>query len=418
MKLLTLIIYAFLTISWLYILLFSIKEIIKNKLNQKTLFIILFTILAIDAIKTLIESAYFGTRLASQYGALPQEVFTFLSNPYYLIIPKLINALAAIIIIFLILKRWFPTEIKENELLEEKYKKEKSDKEELALLNEKLDLLVEEKTIELKKLNEQLEKRIQIEVEKNKENEHKLYMQSKLASMGEMLRNIAHQWRQPLSTLSTLSSGTKMQIDFKTIDEDGIRSNLDQITSTAQHLSQTIDDFQNFFKPDKEAVNFNCNELVEKSLKLTEASFKSHNINVNQISKSICTLNGYENEYIQVIMNILNNAKDALKKTDQDLKQIDITLNCVDGSCTIDIWDNAGGINENIIERIFEPYFTTKHQSHGTGIGLYMSKEIIEKHMNGKIEVSNLEKEIEGKTYKGACFTISLDATSCSMGCC
>lgn len=417
MKSITLIIYAILTFSWLYILIFSTKELIKNKLNSKSLFVILFTILVIDSLRTIIESAYFGTRLASQYGVFPKEIFVFLSNPEYLFIPKFINALAALSIIFLIFKKWYPQELKENELLKQKYEKEKQDKQRLKALNENLDSLVNEKTIELKKLNENLKQKVQEEVEKNKEQEHKVFIQSKMASMGEMLGNIAHQWRQPLSTISTLSSGTKMQIYFNTIKQEDINKNLDQITSNVQHLSQTIDDFQNFFKPNKEAIEFNCNELIDKSLKLNEASLKSNNIKVNIISKNICTLKGYENEYIQTIMNILNNAKDALCQKEQEHKQIDIEMKCENNTCIIEISDNGGGIDENIIERIFEPYFTTKHQSHGTGIGLYMSKEIIEKHMHGKIEAKNIQKQIDGHTYKGACFYISLKLSSCKKCC-
>lgn len=193
MKLITLILYFLLTLSWIYILYFSIKEIAKGKLSSKSLFTILFLILIIDSIRTIVESLYFGTRLASQYGVLPKDVFLILSNPNYLVIPKLINAIAAISIILLIIKKWYPNKITEEDKLKEKYLEEKKTKEELEKLNKNLDKLVKEKTKELEDLNKNLENRVKEEIEKNKQNEQRLFNQSKMAAMGEMIKNIAHQ---------------------------------------------------------------------------------------------------------------------------------------------------------------------------------------------------------------------------------
>ncbi|UTJ07213.1 sensor histidine kinase [Arcobacter roscoffensis] len=405
MKLITLLIYLLLTISWIYILYFSIKEIAKGKLSSKSLFTVLFLILIIDSIRTIIESLYFGTRLASQYGVLPKDIFLILSNPNYLFIPKLINAIAAISIIFLIIRRWYPNKINEEDKLKEKYLEEKKTKEELERLNKNLDLLVKEKTKELEELNKNLENRVKEEIEKNKQNEQRLFNQSKMAAMGEMIKNIAHQWRQPLSSISTLSSGTKFQLELGKVDEKDIKENLQHITNTAKHMSKTIDDFQNFFKPSKQATTFTMQELIDASLKITAPMLKLEHIELDIINESNCNIKGPINEYTQVMINLITNAKDALSHSEVENKKIKLHTKKINNTCTINISDNAGGIREDIIDRVFEPYFTTKHKSQGTGLGLYMSKEIIEKHLNGSIEVKN--------NKEGAVFTIIIPSKTC-----
>ena len=405
MKLITLLIYLLLTISWIYILYFSIKEIAKGKLSSKSLFTVLFLILIIDSIRTIIESVYFGTRLASQYGVLPKDIFLILSNPNYLFIPKLINAIAAISIIFLIIRKWYPNKINEEDKLKEKYLEEKKTKEELERLNKNLDLLVKEKTKELEELNKNLENRVKEEIEKNKQNEQRLFNQSKMAAMGEMIKNIAHQWRQPLSSISTLSSGTKFQLELGKVDEKDIKENLQHITNTAKHMSKTIDDFQNFFKPSKQATTFTMQELIDASLKITTPMLKLVHIELDIINESNCNIKGPINEYTQVMINLITNAKDALSHSEVENKKIKLHTKKIDNKCTINISDNAGGIQKDIINRVFEPYFTTKHKSQGTGLGLYMSKEIIEKHLNGSIEVKN--------NKEGAVFTIVIPSETC-----
>ena len=402
MKTLTLIIYFFLTISWFYILVFSAKELIKTKQSDtRSLFIILFSILLIDAIRTLIESLYFGTRLSAQYGIFPKELFVILSNPSYLFIPKLINAIAAIAIIFLILKKWYPNKIAHEQELKEKLEIEKK-------ANKNLDKLIQQKTIELEELNKNLEKRVLLEVEKNKKQEQTLLSQSKMAAMGEMIRNIAHQWRQPLSTITTISSGTKFTYEMGKGEEKMLFENLDKITQTGKYLSQTIEDFQNFFKPAQNSELFNCNDLVAKTKNLVDASLKSHNIELKVHSLCKCELFAPYNEYIQVLINLINNAKDAIIENTKENRLIKIELSSESNNCILKVIDNAGGIPENILDRIFEPYFTTKHKSIGTGIGLYMSKTIIEDHMFGSIEAKNIEFTDDEQTYKGAEFTIKI----------
>lgn len=410
MKLITLFIYLILTFSWLYILIFSFKEIAKNKHNSKSLIYILFIILFIDSLRTLIESTYFGTRWASQYGVFPKEVFIFLSNPYLLFIPKIINLFSALTIIFIIIKKWYPEKIKEDNKLKRKYKEEKKDKKLLKTLNKDLDRLVKEKTKELEELNQNLQERVEEEIAKNRIQEQKLFNQSKMASMGEMIGNIAHQWRQPLSTISSLSSGTSLNMSAKVIKEEEVIEKLNQITTTAHHMSQTINDFQDFFKPNKESIKFTLEELVNNTLRIVEPIIKANFIEIKMLKHHSCTLVGPYNEYTQVLMNIFANAKDAFKSKDYENKVIKVILSKEDKYCVIEIVDNAGGIDENIIDKIFNPYFTTKAKTEGTGLGLYMSKEIVEKHMNGKIEVKNVDTEYNNVKRKGVSFKIKLES--------
>ena len=248
---------------------------------------------------------------------------------------------------------------------------------------------------------------IDTHIKENTKQHHILFQQSKMAAMGEMLGNIAHQWRQPLSVITTAATGMKVQKEFGTLDDEAINRSVDTITDSALYLSKTIDDFRNFFKRDKTETNFSTNEVIGKVLKLTKSQFKIHEIS---IIKNIEEFNlfGLENEFVQALINILNNAKDALiDKEAPKLIFINVLKN--DNKAIIKIADNGGGIDEKIIDKVCEPYFTTKHQSQGTGIGLYMTEEIIVKHMYGKFTISNIETIYENVTYKGAQITIELD---------
>lgn len=241
-------------------------------------------------------------------------------------------------------------------------------------------------------------------IKENTKQQHILSQQSKMAAMGEMLGNIAHQWRQPLSVITTVATGMKLQKEFNTLDDKVFNESIENITNSAQYLSNTIDDFRNFFKTDKEENSFNINDIFEKVFKLIKVSFKNHEI---QFIKEIDNFDifGLENEFIQALINILNNSKDALiEKSNPRLIFINAYKN--KNKIIIKIKDNAGGIDEKIIDKICEPYFTTKHQSQGTGIGLFMTEEIIVKHMKGSLNVSNVELIYEGKTYKGLETTI------------
>ncbi len=240
-----------------------------------------------------------------------------------------------------------------------------------------------------------------------KEKEQILFQQSKMAAMGEMLENIAHQWRQPLSVISTAASGIQMQKEFKILDEKAMDDTLKLIVTTTAHLSSTIDDFRNFFKQDKEKMEFALAKAVERSLNIVKSKFNNRSIVIETELEDIIVV-GFENELVQVIMNILNNARDVLEKKEINDRVIIIKSFVKNNQAFLTIQDSGGGILEEIIDKVFEPYFTTKHQAQGTGIGLYMSAEIITKHMDGVLSVENKIFHYKDKKYKGAYFTIAL----------
>jgi len=231
----------------------------------------------------------------------------------------------------------------------------------------------------------------------------KLIEQSRLTAKGEMISMIAHQWRQPLNILGLKNMSLKLHYDNNKIDNNFMKKHIQSSSETIEYMSDIISDFKDFFKPDKEREIFNIYNAVKKSVNLISDSFKNHNI--------ICTINGeddidvdidvdgYKNEFLQVILNLITNAKDALIENDIKDKKIIITLKKENTNAVLTIKDNAGGIPENIKDKIFDPYFSTKEKKNGTGIGLYMVKMIIEEHMDGKLSVSNDEE--------GAVFSIS-----------
>ncbi|MGE4517454.1 MAG: PAS domain-containing protein [Arcobacteraceae bacterium] len=236
-----------------------------------------------------------------------------------------------------------------------------------------------------------------------------LMQQAKMASMGEMIENIAHQWRQPLSVISTIATGIQLKHEYGIFNEEEVLNDLKSINSSAQYLSHTIDDFRNFLTKTKVKKIFKLNLALEKALNILQSKFKNREI---QIIKHIEDLecNGFENELIQVFLNLLSNSKDAFESNHIEEKYIFIDGYEEEGKILIFFKDSAGGIPLNIIDKVFEPYFTTKHQSQGTGIGLYMSKQIIHNHLEGELSVSNVMYEYNGKNHLGACFKIVLKA--------
>jgi len=245
------------------------------------------------------------------------------------------------------------------------------------------------------------------EIEKNRKSDNILAQQSKMAAMGEMIGNIAHQWRQPLSVITTAVSGIKIEHEMKMLTDERLMESLDGITKSAKYLSSTIDDFRDFFKQDKEVNTFNIKGTFSKTLSLISNQFQNNEIIViDKIDSVIIT--GLENELIQVLINILNNSRDELINKENQSLLIFINVYEKDSFMIIEIKDNAGGIEEHIITRIFEPYFTTKHKAQGTGIGLYMSEEIISKHMKGSITVKNESFKYKDVSYSGAKFKIKI----------
>lgn len=241
-----------------------------------------------------------------------------------------------------------------------------------------------------------------------KKKEEILYHQSKMAAMGEMIENIAHQWRQPLSVISSISTGIQLRNEIGDFDKDEAIDSLKTINKTAQYLSKTIDDFRNFLRNDKEKHSFELSNSMEKTLDIVKSKLKNREIEVVKNMNPI-EINGFENELIQVFMNIINNARDALEPLEIDHKYIFIEVYERNNKVVIVIKDNAGGIPQEIIEKIFDPYFTTKHKSKGTGIGLYMSDQIIRNHLGGELSVLNQTYEYQKQIYTGACFTIELN---------
>ena len=232
--------------------------------------------------------------------------------------------------------------------------------------------------------------------------------QSKLAAMGEMIGNIAHQWRQPLSVITTISSNIKLRSEYEQLEDYDIESDMNIIMQQAQYLSKTIDDFRNFIKNTKEAQKLSLKDTIEKTLSILHSAMINNSITIICDLKEDMNIEGYENELIQSFINIINNAKDAVKENvKNDEKLIFINTIKEDSSLIITIKDNGGGIPDNIIHRIFEPYFTTKNKNVGTGIGLSMTYKMITERHNASIDVYNEEYTYNNKNYKGACFKIT-----------
>ncbi|MFV0482437.1 MAG: sensor histidine kinase [Campylobacteraceae bacterium] len=246
-----------------------------------------------------------------------------------------------------------------------------------------------------------LEHKIQEELQKRTNQEKLLVQQSKLASMGNMLGNIAHQWRQPLAEINAILMEVETITKYDELTEEKLIQAIKSCYRVTEHMSNTISDFQNFFKPSKNKEYFSVEEACRKAVSIADASLKKHNIlilfDVNRDSQIL----GYPNEFSHAILNIISNAKDAFIKN-SFIQEKKIILNIKTGKkfTIIKIEDTAGGIKEDIIDKIFDPYFTTKHARQGTGIGLYMTKVIIENNMHGFIHVRN--------TDRGALFTIKI----------
>jgi len=273
-----------------------------------------------------------------------------------------------------------------NILLTEELKKKE---EELKLLNATLEHRVNEQTKQLTKLNQNLKEQISLEVEKNREKDKMMFQQARLASMGEMIGNIAHQWRQPLSELGIILFTIKKLVLKNDVNQ--LEKQYKYAKSVIERMSKTIEDFRNFFKPTKSKDDFLMSDVIDEVLSILEGSFSRENVHIDvQVSKTL-KIFGYKNELSQAILNIVNNAKDAFKDKNIDNRTVNIAVSKKGNFVHINISDNAGGIKDEVIDKIFEPYFTTKHASSGTGLGLYIVKMIIENSMKGEVIVANKE---------------------------
>jgi len=251
-----------------------------------------------------------------------------------------------------------------------------------------------------KSISEHLDEKVKNEIDKNREKDKIMFFQSRMAQMGETIALIAHQWRQPLNNLSILNQNIYIKYKKGRLDSDAMEKFFITSKNQIELMSSTIDDFRDFFKPDKQKSEFCLNDTLIHLLDLTKPEFDSYNIYVHRDCKTKLYMVGYKNEFSQAVLNILHNAKDALLANQILHKEITISLDSIDDKIVLTIKDNAGGIDPDIINKIFEPYFSTKSQKSGTGLGLYMSKMIIEEHLGGKISVKN--------DHKGAVFTIEI----------
>ena len=231
-----------------------------------------------------------------------------------------------------------------------------------------------------------LEEKVEMEINLRKEQEQILVQNSKMAEMGEMINNIAHQWRQPVNRVSLLLSNVQLALEDETIDPQYIHQKIQSSLQQLEFISQTIDDFSNFFSPSKTKESFNVSLAIDKTIKIVRGTFSSFGISINANDDDFI-IYGTQNELAQVALIILSNAKDALVKNKVENPEISITINS--SNKTITFVDNGGGIEPDIMEKIFDHYFTTKTHGDGTGIGLYTAKIIMQKTFLGKITVDN-----------------------------
>jgi len=247
--------------------------------------------------------------------------------------------------------------------------------------------------------NIKLNQKVKREVEKNLRQQEMIFQQNKMASMGEMIGNIAHQWRQPLSIISVAIDILMSRGMNGTLDKKKLTSKLYLIEKNTLQMSQTIEDFLSFFNPYKDKVNFLLVDAIDKALDIMKPNIRKKDIKIVLDIDNSIEIYGYRDEYVQVLISIMANAVQAFDEQEQ--KFISIKSALVEDGVKLDIVDSAGGIEDNILDKLFDPYFTTKHKSNGTGLGLYISKMIIEESMHGRLSVQNV--------IDGAMFSIEIE---------
>ena len=284
----------------------------------------------------------------------------------------------------------------------------------VKILHNTLEQKVEDKTKELVELNNYLEAKVSKEVNQNRKKDIIMFQQARLASLGEMLNNIAHQWRQPLSSLTMIVQSFQTKMSLGKLTQKFVDEKVQDALLLALNMSNTLDDFKNFFSPDKTKSKFYIKKCIEHSMELAKYLLEKENIKIKLIVKQDIEINSFYNELSHVFLNIISNSKDALSSTiHKNDRIIKIILHKYKDFAIINIIDNGGGIDEDIMHKIFEPYYTTKYKSAGTGIGLYMSKQIIEKHMNGAILYKKVSHKIKDKQkFDCSLFTIKIPITN------
>ena len=363
--------------AWLFFIHMMTIPIFNGNNTMVIAWVTLFPIV-IYSIKSSQKALYYSLSFLTIFFTL--FAFSLLDDSYQMLNIFMIGMMFLVLttVLYFILRT---LESKERDLLE---------------LNLSLEKTVDAKTAKLQHLNTHLENEIMKQVNDIREKDKYLIAQSRLAAMGEMIGNIAHQWRQPLNALGLIQQKIQLFHNRGHLNGDKLVQNLDKSMVLIDSMSSTIDDFRNFFNPNKKKVEFAVVDVVHKAFSMIEASFKNNNIECRiSVPDESLTLYRYQNELSQVILNLLNNAKDVLIEKGVDGAYVLIVVEKDKEDVVIECCDNGGGISTEIRSRIFEPYFTTKGEL-GTGLGLYMSKMIVEDNMNGKMEVSN--------TQEGVCF--------------
>ena len=263
----------------------------------------------------------------------------------------------------------------------------------------RLDGLVRKRTRELEELNATLHERVEKAVEENRSKERMMIQQAKMATIGEMIESIAHQWRQPLNIMGIGISNLDLKRQLGTLQKDELDALIEMVQRQVAYMSQTIDDFRNFFKKDKKIEHVQLLPLVDEVRGLVEPALRQKKIELEVRIPEAITCDLYPNELKQVILNLVSNAKDVLVQQENAKKRIVIRADELPATIRLEVQDNGGGVPPSIKEKIFEPYYTTKFESQGTGIGLYMSKIILERHLKGTIHVENRNG--------GACFVLN-----------
>jgi PAS domain S-box-containing protein len=244
---------------------------------------------------------------------------------------------------------------------------------------------------QLEELNRSLEQRVKQAVDELRQKDRLLIQQSRQAAMGEMINNIAHQWRQPLNNIGLIIQNLQLQYEAGEMDSGQMAAEVGKAMDVVTYMSRTIDDFRNFFHEDKDRQTFVVNEMVSRSLDFLLPGLKNSGIMVECREEPNVNANGYPREYMQALLNILNNARDVLLERKVPQPLIRIKIFSENRRSVVAIHDNAGGISDDVLPKIFDPYFTTKEQGKGTGIGLYMSKTIIEKNIEGSLTARNID---------------------------
>lgn len=255
----------------------------------------------------------------------------------------------------------------------------------------KIEEALAEKKHLLETLNETLEQRIFQAVNELREKDQMLIQQGRLAAMGEMINNIAHQWRQPLNNIGLIVQNIQLSFEMGELASVDVNKQVGNAMEIILHMSRTIDDFRKFFNQDKEKQSFCVQGAIDRVLEFIGPSLRSNSIQVEvKADPNVCAV-GFENEYAQVLLNIMANARDAFVERKISEPKIIIKVSQPKGKSVVTVRDNGGGIAEDVLPKIFDPYFTTKRQATSSGIGLYMSKTIIEKNMGGKLSVKNVQ---------------------------